>query len=320
MLIRPLSQADSAAVRKLDQEILGEDRSETWDTYLDRFLAVAEMDSLPFPPWGCFVAEDGDNLIGFLFSERQSTVYGLPPGARIVAIAVHPEHRHKDVATAMVNSLIALCENEGIKQIFAALLAIDRRDAKFLRSLGFDGAAVRVFTKQVGSESSDGTDEDEGEKRAYDAIVDRVSEQLKRTQDRGGDALNSALQRASEVTAVAGGFTSEQIERASAYVRRDLFSLSENRERASELVRGRLRPSRVKHGFLALASEVFDRAGSGLSKLSDRLEAPLKFETGEVTGPGTLTCIACDSLMRFQNSGRIPPCPKCHKTSFLKGY
>ncbi len=320
MLIRPLSQSDSAAVRKLDEQILGPDRSETWDSYLDRFLAVVEMDSLPFPPWGCFVAEEGDDLIGFLFSERQSTVYGLPPGARIVAIAVHPEHRHKEVATSLVNSLIAQCENEGIDQVFAALLAADKRDAVFLRSLGFDGAAVRVYVKQIGAEGANGTGEDVAEKRAYDAIVERVSEQLKRTQDRGSDALNTALQRASEVSSIAGEFTSEQLERASGYVRRDLFSLSENRERAAELVKGRLRPSRVKNSFLALAGEAFERAGSGLTRLSDRIERPLKFETGEVTGPGTLTCTACDSQMRFQNSGRIPPCPKCHKTSFKKGY
>ncbi len=320
MLIRPLSQSDSEAVRELDHKILGPDRSATWDTYLDRFLAIVEMDALPFPPWGCFVAEENGSLIGFLFAERQSTVYGLPPGARIVAIAVHPDNRHDDVGTGLVNSLIAQCENEGIEQIFAALLAADRRDARFLRSLGFDGAAVRVFVRQVGVDGSNGTGEDAGEKRAYDAIVTRVADQLKRTQDRSGEALNTALGRASELTNAAGEFTSEQIERASGYVRRDLFSLSENRERASVLVRDRLRPSRVKDGFLALASEVIERAGSGLSRLSDRIEKPLQFDTGEVTGPGTLTCTTCDSQMRFRNTGRIPPCPRCHATSFKKSY
>ncbi len=320
MLIRPLSQADAEAVRRLDEKILGPDRSATWNTYIDRFLAIVEMEALPYPPWGCFVAEEDDRLIGFLFSERQSTVYGLPPGARIVAIAVHPDHRHKNVGTALVNSLMAQCENEGIEQVFAALLAYDRRDAKFLRSLGFDGAAVRVFVKQVGDADSASSVDDAGEKRAYDAIVSRVSEQLQRTQDRGGEALNTALQRAQELTSTAGEFTSEQIERASGYVRRDLFSFSENRERARELVRDRLRPSRVRHGFMALAAEAFDRASSGLSRLSDRLEAPLKFETGEVTGPGTLTCTSCESQMRFRDSGRIPPCPRCHKTEFRKSY
>ncbi len=322
MHIRPLSQSDADAVRALDREILGPDRSATWDTYIDRFLAVVEMDALPYPPWGCFVAEDEGRLIGFLFAERQSTTYGLPPGARIVAIAVHPDHRHQEVGSSLVNSLIAECENEGIDQIFAALMAADQRDARFLRSLGFDGAAVRVFVRQLGEDGSSGVEHPD-EKHAYDAIVARVAEQLSRTQERGGDAVASALQRAQEVTGAAGEFTSEQIERASGYVRRDLFSFSQNMDRAAELrdeVRKRLRPSRVRHGFMALAADVFDRASSGLSRLSDRLEAPLKFETGEVTGPGTLTCVACGSEMRFRDSGRIPPCPRCHKTEFRKSY
>ena len=76
----------------------------------------------------------------------------------------------------------------------------------------------------------------------------------------------------------------------------------------------------MRDGFLSLASEVFERAGSGLSRLSDRIEKPLQFDTGEVTGPGTLTCVACGSQMRFRDSGRIPPCPKCHATSFKKSY
>lgn len=320
MLIRPLAQSDAEAIRQLDQEILGPDRSATWDTYLDRFLSVVELDALPYPPWGCFVAEEDGKVIGFLFAEKQSTVYGLPPGGRIVAIAVHPDHRHKSVATGMVNSLIAQCENEDIDQVFAALLAADERDANFLRSIGFDAAKVQVFVKQIGDASTNGTQEESGEKRAYDAIVARVSEQLRRTQDRGADAMNNAIQRAQELTHSAGEFTSEQIERASGYVRRDIFSLSENRERASELFKQRLRPSRVRDGFLSLASEVFERAGSGLSRVSDRLERPLQFNTGDITGPGTLTCDECGSQMRFRNSGRIPPCPKCHATSFKKSY
>ena len=319
MLIRPLAQTDSNAVRQLDREILGADRSATWDTYLDRFLAVVELDALPYPPWGCFVAEEDGKVIGFLFAEKQSTVYGLPPGARIVAIAVHPDHRHKNVATGMVNSLIAQCQNEGIDQVFAALLTADKRDAGFLRSIGFDGASVRVYVKQIGTAGSNGADPDASEKRAYDAIVARVVEQLRRTQDRGADAVNNAVDRAQEVTRAAGEFTSEQIDRASGYVRRDLFSLSENRERASAFTE-RVRPSRVRDGFLSLASEVFERAGSGLSRISDRLEKPLQFDTGEVTGPGTLTCDACGSQMRFRDSGRIPPCPRCHATSFKKSY
>ncbi|MDQ6955909.1 MAG: hypothetical protein Q9M21_01810, partial [Mariprofundaceae bacterium] len=33
-----------------------------------------------------------------------------------------------------------------------------------------------------------------------------------------------------------------------------------------------------------------------------------------------LTCKDCGHSMHFKKTGRIPPCPKCHKTDFMKGY
>jgi ribosomal protein S18 acetylase RimI-like enzyme len=319
MQIRPLTQADSDAVRQLDSIILGADRSLTWDTYIDRFLAVAELDSLPHPPWGCFVAEEGGALVGFLFAERQSTGYGLPPGARIVAIAVHPDHRRRGVASGLMDALLDLCQKEGVEQVFAALLATDRRDVRFLRSKGFSGAQVRVLVKQTVMQEAE-SDSGESDKRAYDALVSRASEIFRRTQDRGGEALATALSQAQEATRAAGEFTSEQLDRASRYLRRDLSTLSDDAEGAATQSRRRVAFSRARYGFLALASDVLERAGSGLSRLSDRMERPLLFQTGEVTGPGTLTCLECGAQMQFQDSGRIPPCPKCHKTRFKKSY
>ena len=88
--VRQIRQTDSEAVRTLDSRIQGDDRSLTWDTYVEGLLSIIELDWLQYPPWGYFVAEDEPGLVGFLLSERQTTAYGLPPGARIVAMAVDP--------------------------------------------------------------------------------------------------------------------------------------------------------------------------------------------------------------------------------------
>ena len=95
--IRQIRQDDAGAVRTLDASIQGDDRSATWDTYVERLLSIIELDWLQYPPWGCFVAEDESGLVGFLLSERQTTAYGLPPGARIVAMAVELSKRRRGI-------------------------------------------------------------------------------------------------------------------------------------------------------------------------------------------------------------------------------
>jgi GNAT superfamily N-acetyltransferase len=147
--IRPIRQADSDAVRALDSSIQGADRSTTWDTYVERLLSIIELDWLQYPPWGCFVAENESGLVGFLLAERQTTAYGLPPGARIVAMAVEPSLRRAGIGRMLVQALEWQARNEGIKQIYSVLLAEDDRDSKFLDSAGFNASDLKIFSKRV---------------------------------------------------------------------------------------------------------------------------------------------------------------------------
>jgi len=61
-------------------------------------------------------------------------------------------------------------------------------------------------------------------------------------------------------------------------------------------------------------------AAGALSDLAKKAEEHLEFKTGEVTSPGTLTCQECQAELHMKTVGRIPPCPKCHKTVFRKSY
>ena len=147
--IRRLSESDADEVRKLDGLILGPDRSGTWDEYVGRFLATSKVSVMSMPTWGSFVAEEDGQLVGFILAERQSAGYGLPPGVRIVAIAVHPEHRRKGIGRLLVQALKNDSKARGIRQIFSALRVEDERDFDFLTSCGFDGANVRVLTARL---------------------------------------------------------------------------------------------------------------------------------------------------------------------------
>jgi len=49
-------------------------------------------------------------------------------------------------------------------------------------------------------------------------------------------------------------------------------------------------------------------------------EEVLSFHSGDVSGPGTLTCTDCGAKLTLERSSRIPRCPECHKTDFRKSY
>ena len=150
--IRELQQGDAESVLALDQEIRGPDRSLTWDQYVGRVLEVIALDSLEYAPWGCFVATDQERdgeIVAFLMSERQSSTYGLPPGVRIVAMAVHPDYRRNGIGSRLVEALTAKAKSDGIHSMFSVLLDEDERDAAFLERNGFTGAHFKVFTKDI---------------------------------------------------------------------------------------------------------------------------------------------------------------------------
>jgi len=147
--IRPIRQTDSEAVRSLDLRIQGDDRSATWNTYVERLLSIIELDWLQYTPWGCFVAEDESGLVGFLLSERQATAYGLPPGARIVAMTVDPSKRRAGIGKQLVGALEDQARGEGIDQIYSVPLAEDDRDSLFLESAGFNASDLKIYSKRI---------------------------------------------------------------------------------------------------------------------------------------------------------------------------
>jgi len=63
-----------------------------------------------------------------------------------------------------------------------------------------------------------------------------------------------------------------------------------------------------------------DEAKLQLLVLKGEIKHRLHPRTGEVIGAGTLVCDECGEKLHFHKAGKIPPCPKCHGTSFHRGY
>lgn len=143
--VRRLQRDDADAVRELDAAILGQDRSSTWAEYVDRFLAFSRLGTQALPWSGSQVAEIDGRVVGFLLAERQSSGYGLPPGVRMVAIAVHPDFRRLGVGKQLVDALRADAKRQAMKHIYSILQDRDERDADFIIRSGFTPAPLKVY-------------------------------------------------------------------------------------------------------------------------------------------------------------------------------
>ncbi len=100
-------------------------------------------------------------------------------------------------------------------------------------------------------------------------------------------------------------------------VRRDLQALTRYRRQGGTDVKGWLGEAadRLERGLLTLIERAADPALTEWLVWQAELER-LPYHTGEVTGPGVLVCDQCGERLHFARPARIPPCPKCHGTTF----
>jgi len=131
----------------------------------------------------------------------------------------------------------------------------------------------------------------------------------------GRKSLDEALKKAKEEVNRAGEFSAEQLEKMAEFVRRDV---NENAARAADAVRRAVDPQRVTLGAQSFFARILTSAADALTDLAEKAEKNLEFKTGEVTSAGKLICKECGAEMHLKATGRIPPCPKCHKTVFRK--
>lgn len=148
--IRPMRSDDADEVRRLDQLILGDDRSSTWDQQVTRFIELSDYGALPHPSLGCFVALRNNVLAGFLLAEVQAGEYGLPRGMWVVAVGVHPDERRQGIGRMLVEQLQAQCAERGIDSIYAVLRPEDTRDMTFLASCGLSASPITVLGQHIG--------------------------------------------------------------------------------------------------------------------------------------------------------------------------
>jgi rubrerythrin len=154
---------------------------------------------------------------------------------------------------------------------------------------------------------------------AYDLMMERVRHALD-TAGEAGKTIEHALAEARDKAVELGEITREEAEQVGDYIRRDLHDMGDYLNETSKDFRTwfQMDLRLIEARILDLITSVADRTRVELAEIAARAEAASLWHTGEVTGPGVLSCTECGETLHFKESGRLPPCPKCHATTFKR--
>ncbi len=155
---------------------------------------------------------------------------------------------------------------------------------------------------------------------AYNRMLERIRHRIEELEHDTKPRLEHAVEKAQETASELGELTREEAEKISLYLRRDLqdaaeFVADSGRELSDWL---RFDWQLVEQGMADLFTRVVDQTRVELGQLQQRAEAFGEWHTGEVAGIGTLECKSCGEHVTFTRTGRIPPCPRCHGTTFRR--
>ena len=158
--------------------------------------------------------------------------------------------------------------------------------------------------------------------QAYRRMAERVRERLEAAEEKTAESLKLALIKAQDEAIALKELSRQEAEQVAAWLRRDLRHLAQALRETGEEIRTWL-PVEVEAEEAYLLDKILSAADpTTLAWLELKEQAALAdydiWRTGEVTGPGVLECTECGERLHFTRPSRIPPCPKCHNTTFVR--
>lgn len=153
---------------------------------------------------------------------------------------------------------------------------------------------------------------------AYETMLERSATEFRKLEKKTGPALHSLIDNAKAKAVELGEITEDEAAHLAEYLKRDLsdasFYISEHGRELKDWLG--FEDSLIAAELLDVFLQAADPTTVEMNELKLELAAQSIYKTGEVTGPGALACDECGEVLHFHKAGRIPPCPKCHKTSF----
>lgn len=154
----------------------------------------------------------------------------------------------------------------------------------------------------------------------YHRMMERVKHSIEEAEEKTRPRIEHALETAREKSIELGETTREEAEEIAEYIRRDLAEIGAYLHESGEDIGTwfHMDLELIEANLLDLITSVADRTRVELAEIAARAQVANIYQTGEITGPGTLTCSECGEELHFKKAGHVPPCPKCHATTFTR--
>ncbi|MEA1888228.1 MAG: zinc ribbon-containing protein [Pseudomonadota bacterium] len=153
---------------------------------------------------------------------------------------------------------------------------------------------------------------------AYETMLERSATEFHKLEKKSGPALHSLIDKAKEKAIELEELTEEEAAHLAEYLKRDLsdaaFYISEHGKELKDWLG--FEDSLLAAELLDMFLQAADPTTVEMNELKLELAANSVYKTGEITGPGALVCDECGEILHFHKAGHIPPCPKCHKTTY----
>ena len=154
--------------------------------------------------------------------------------------------------------------------------------------------------------------------QVYEKLFESIVKNFHNAEEKSGALLHKLIDEAKEDAVKLEKISREDAEKLSDYLRRDLSDAASYLSETGRDLRDWLgfETTLLETEILDQLLNTADPTTVELFKLKLDAQQTPAYHTGEITGPGTLVCDQCGEKLHFYRAGKIPPCPKCHATSF----
>lgn len=152
----------------------------------------------------------------------------------------------------------------------------------------------------------------------YEKLYENIVKELQESKEKTAEVFHKIIDTARDKAVELGEISSDDASKLADYLRRDLGdainSVSETGRELKDWLG--FETTLLETEILDRLLDVADPTIVEWTKLKLESQPAPAWHTGEITGPGTLVCDNCGEKVHFYRAGKIPPCPKCHETSF----